>query len=308
MAQVELEYVEYPKDLAGRDAPFRCTIASLDHSSPHWHHEYELLFVLLGTIQVNVGSKTHRLERGDMILFNSREIHSTRRTTGENLHLVLQWSPSLFLETYETLLTFYLNTGAAPLPKNGTLPNLQCMLAEMGLMLYEKNNGYQFAIKGCFYTIISILLSEIRYKLYAPGGGAEELPREFDRIQHYIKDHFKEDLDIDHLCGGVAMSRAKLFRILKTAGSMPVKSLVRYYRVEYAKNLLANSELSIPRIAGESGFDNDSSFYRVFKEITGFSPGHYRSLPEKTDVPPGVQGYVEFPVSRTIKLLKDFQG
>ncbi|GMO41483.1 MAG: hypothetical protein Pg6C_02380 [Treponemataceae bacterium] len=84
MEDAELEYIEYQKD-----APFNCRIASLEQSSPHWHYEYEVIFVLLGAIQVTAEGKTQRLEQGGIFLVNSREIHATVHAEGENLHLVL---------------------------------------------------------------------------------------------------------------------------------------------------------------------------------------------------------------------------
>ncbi|MDR3336280.1 MAG: helix-turn-helix domain-containing protein [Treponema sp.] len=78
------------------------------------------------------------------------------------------------------------------------------------------------------------------------------------------------------------------------------------YRVEYAKNLLSNSALTIPYIAAESGFESDSSFYRVFKEVTGLAPNQYRTDPGEKIVPLGIQGYAPFRISEAVQLLRNY--
>jgi AraC-like DNA-binding protein len=56
--------------------------------------------------------------------------------------------------------------------------------------------------------------------------------------------------------------------------------LVNSYRVNYAEELLCSPEqansLSIAEIAEMSGFSSESSFYRVFKNKKGISPGIYK--------------------------------
>jgi AraC-like DNA-binding protein len=315
MEQAELEYIE---DL--KEAPLKCLIHSIDHSSYHWHYEYEVLFILTGAVQITFEGGSRRLEKGDMILFNSREIHSNMHAEGENLCLALQWSPALFLEVYDAVFSFSLNTRSSSPPKPETISRLQRILAEMGLLLYKKPDGYQFAVKSCLYQFIALLVNQVPYKILppdaindpavppkstVPGNTALSL-EDFDRIKQYIKEHFRETVNINRLCTEVGMSRAKVFRILKAAGSDTIKGITNYYRVEYAKNLLRNSGLTVSYIASESGFESNSSFYRIFREAAGIPPHQYRETPTKSPAPLGIQGYADFPVPRMVKLLHEY--
>lgn len=58
--------------------------------------------------------------------------------------------------------------------------------------------------------------------------------------------------------------------------------LINGYRVNYAEELLRLSlqsdSLSIAEIAEKSGFSSESSFYRIFKNKKGISPGVYKQL------------------------------
>jgi AraC-like DNA-binding protein len=304
MEQAVLEHVEHIKE-----APIMCRVISVDYSSLHWHYEYEVIFVLRGAITVAAGGQSFDLEKGDLILLNSQDVHAVTASEKGNLCLHLLWSPALFLEVYETAFIFHLNTRADNPPPPETTTAIRSTLAEMGLLLYEKPDGYPFALRSGLYRFISLLFSRVRYnKIIKPteNGATVRQLKDFDRIQQYIKEHYKEEISIGRLSVEVGMSRAKIFKVLKAAGSASVHSLVNYYRVEYAKNLLSNSTLTIPYIAVESGFESDSSFYRVFKEVTSLAPNQYRADPGEKAVPLGIQGYALFRSSDAVQILREY--
>ena len=53
---------------------------------------------------------------------------------------------------------------------------------------------------------------------------------------------------------------------------------VQNLRIEEAKRLLENSELSADEIASEVGYENPAFFRRLFKRTTGLTPGAYRRM------------------------------
>jgi len=303
MCPAELEYVEYFKE-----APMKCMVISIENSSPHWHYEYEVFFVLRGAVTVNTESGVFRLEKGDIILFNSCEVHSMIQPERDNICVVLQFSLELIAEVYKTSFHFKLNT-KLDMPRNKkAILEFQTILAEMGLLLFEKPDGYQFYIKSYLYLFIGSLFRNLYYKINKSNDTTQRIEdlEDFNLIKQYIKTHFKEDLKQDKLCKELGMSRSKVFRLLKSVGSDSTKDLINYYRIEYAKNLLQNTKHSISYISAESGFKSNSSFYRVFKSLTGVSPNHYRKSSSIKMTYFGIQGYLDYPVSDAISLLREY--
>jgi AraC-like DNA-binding protein/mannose-6-phosphate isomerase-like protein (cupin superfamily) len=300
----ELEYIGHIKE-----APMMFRIVSIENSSPHWHYEYEVFFVLWGAVNVNCEAGKFRLGKGDILLLNSREIHAILPAGKKNLCLIMQWSPALLFDVYNSQFHFTLNTSGKDYLPLESAALFRASLAEIGILLHEKPDGYQFAIKSCLYRFISLLFNFTRYTVSGQNESktTQKQLEGFDIIQRYIRDHFKDDIRIDNICSEVAMSRAKLFRIIKESGSNTVKDIQKFYRVEYAKNLLANSHLGVPYIAAESGFESESSFYRVFKKFTGISPNEYRTFPKATAVPLGIQGYTTYQVTEAVRLLKEYR-
>ncbi len=66
---------------------------------------------------------------------------------------------------------------------------------------------------------------------------------------------------------------ARLFQC--TTGETPHHFVLRQ-RIERAQRLLAETALPLARIAGESGFANQSAFTRVFTRSVGVTPRVYR--------------------------------
>ena len=96
-------------------------------------------------------------------------------------------------------------------------------------------------------------------------------------IAKIMEEQFIYNLKIDEfarLCGKSLSSFKREFqKLYKTSPGrwLTVK------RLEYAKNLLFNSNNSVQEICYDSGFENDSHFNRIFKASFGLTPLQYRN-------------------------------
>ncbi len=80
--------------------PVKIIIHAIDEFKMHWHNEIELLLVLEGSVSIRVGENIYYLEENDMILINSDELHSTRRTKDENVLLAVQIDSRIYSNLY----------------------------------------------------------------------------------------------------------------------------------------------------------------------------------------------------------------
>lgn len=304
MQNTEFQYVELLKE-----APIKLFVASLNTSSTHWHREYEVIFVLRGELSITCEGGSYNLYDGDIIFINSQEIHSIKRIERDNICLILQFSPSIITEVYNDTFNFYLNTSSLESrPSKPTHISLQKSLASIGLLIYYKPDGYQFAIKSGLYAFISFLFG--RFKYY-PNNHKQTLQtvahfKDLVLIKNYIMENFKEDITSEQLAHYLGISRTKVYQILKVTESSSIKDLTNSYRVDYAKHLLKNTNAPIQYIATESGFSSDSSFFRVFKALTKMSPSEFRNAPSENCVKIGTQDYDQSYISESIHLLRQY--
>lgn len=304
MPNAEFEYIELLKE-----APIKLFIAPLNTSSIHWHREYEVIFVLSGGLSVTCERGSYNLYDGDIMLINSQEIHSIKQIEKDNTCLLLQFSPSIITEVYNDTFNFYLNTADLEnKPSKSIHISLQKSLAAIGLLLHYKPDGYQFAIKSGLYAFISFLFSSFKYQRNIQEQSLQTYThfKDLVLIKNYMMRHFKEDVTAEQLAHALGIARTKVYQILKTTGSSSIKAITNYYRIDYAKHLLKGSNASIQYIATESGFTSDSTFFRVFKDVTGMSPSEFRNAPPVNWEGIGTQDYNRTPISDAILLLRHF--
>lgn len=53
--------------------PAKVFVTSIEHSSFHWHYDYELILVLKGSLIVNASPKITVLEAGDIVLLIQKQ-------------------------------------------------------------------------------------------------------------------------------------------------------------------------------------------------------------------------------------------
>ncbi len=95
-------------------------------------------------------------------------------------------------------------------------------------------------------------------------------------VADYIKEHFREKLDVPHLAEMAGLSVRQLERrFRKTFQTSPRAYLIRV-RVLAACDLLEHAEQSVTDVALEVGFYDHSDFSRQFRRIIGQSPTDYR--------------------------------
>jgi AraC-like DNA-binding protein len=81
--------------------------------------------------------------------------------------------------------------------------------------------------------------------------------------------------ELSRRSGYGATRLTSLFRSVK---GMPPGHWLSEQRIRYGRELLSNSEMSVEQIAQDVGFGSRSQFHRVFRELTGVTPGRYRAI------------------------------
>ncbi|QES87161.1 AraC family transcriptional regulator [Rhizosphaericola mali] len=123
--------------------------------------------------------------------------------------------------------------------------------------------------------IVRLMQTQARIGLVAHSAKDATINR-FAHVMHYIKDHLDENLTIDKLSQIACMSKPNFFKAFKKEFGISPIELILKERVTYAKNLLKNPDHSISEVCFNSGFNNMSHFFRVFKKQEGLTPKSYQ--------------------------------
>ncbi len=94
----------------------------------------------------------------------------------------------------------------------------------------------------------------------------------------FIAANYTDPITLSDIANAVGLSTFRIAHLMKEAtGKTPLQN-IHYLRIQKARTLLENSELSSTDIAYESGFGDQSYFIKLFKKWMGITPAKYRKL------------------------------
>lgn len=92
------------------------------------------------------------------------------------------------------------------------------------------------------------------------------------------------DFNINTIANALYLTPAYFSRVFKRKMGMTCKDFIKNYRIDLAKELLQNTDLSIQQISEKTGYATVYYFSQQFKQVTGESPGSFRKKRQKSDV------------------------
>lgn len=100
----------------------------------------------------------------------------------------------------------------------------------------------------------------------------------FDSIEQYIQEHYAEPISLADMAEKFHMNPVYFCQYFKKKKGITYVQFLNQVRVEAAKRLLREGELSSEQVSEKVGISNPNYFGRLFKKVTGMTTGEYRRL------------------------------
>ncbi len=142
------------------------------------------------------------------------------------------------------------------------------------------NLAYFWSLKGPAYASKCMSgLYDLITKLSGAASYNSSLAGKYGMIHKsvkYIETNYADpDLYTPYLAELSDMGETYYRNIFTAVFNTPPTKYIQQYRVDKAKALLVNSDLSVEDVAVKVGFANASYFCKVFKTVTGMTPSEY---------------------------------
>lgn len=129
----------------------------------------------------------------------------------------------------------------------------------------------ELKISCWFYVLLTELLT-----LSAKSASSEKTSSIIEKVVRHMQANFKTDISMDALCREFGISRTHMSRCFRQyTGFSPHDYLIRL-RLNNAKLLLKNTDLSAEAVCLQSGFQDTAYFIQAFKKKEGTTPLQYR--------------------------------
>lgn len=253
----------------------------------HWHSNMEIILIRKGSYWCELDLAVHQLEKDDIVIINSQQLHQLVGQGQDTAHDVLLFDPNILDFSYpdewqETWIRPFLKHELAfkniLSPTEPGYADFYVLFDKMLKWSLEKPEGWYIHCK-LFLLQMFALAAEYRILLSADQDRSKtELRKinDYKTIVAYMEEHFHERISLRRLASVIPCNPQYLCRFFKeVSGVSPIQYLIGY-RIERASHLLVNTTLPILQIALDCGFENASYFIRKFKEVKGCTPKEFR--------------------------------
>ncbi|WP_417566396.1 GlxA family transcriptional regulator [Marinobacter sp.] len=97
------------------------------------------------------------------------------------------------------------------------------------------------------------------------------------RLQDWLDGHYSQPVNLHFLASLSGLTERSLIRRFKAATGDTPTGYLQVLRIEAARQHLENSRAAVEEVTRLVGYDDVSSFSRLFRKHTGLAPGVYRS-------------------------------
>lgn len=96
------------------------------------------------------------------------------------------------------------------------------------------------------------------------------------KVKEYVIQHIDGELSLDSVAEKVYLSPRYLSKVFKEVTGTNFTDFITEQRMEKAKELLLNSDMSIEEISKKVGYNSSAYFIKKFKEFYGATPKNYK--------------------------------
>ncbi len=234
----------------------------------HQHEEHELFIPLQGEIQIQVPAKNQLLTGGPgkMIYLPPHTDHSfqsNESAQGERL--------ILFVED-----KFWKSSEAAAHEACATSVSQLCKELLFHLLIYPKTKAAKPLLNTLLITLSEMLEASANHSISnASHLGGKTSDARIQKALTIISKKYNATLTIDELAKSAGLSTRNLNRLFLEELTLTPKQVITLHRVDRAKHLLSQGQLSVTDVAFEVGYQSVSQFITTFRTLTGQLPSSF---------------------------------
>ena len=252
----------------------------------HRHNYVEMMYVVQGNITHIIEGKELTLHKGDVLMLNQQVRHAIRRAEYEDIGINFIALPEFFeiplsmLHEKNVLAEFIVGAFRQKDPVSHYLlfqlqedPQVENLMENMiDSMLHEHANEdviNQYSMGLVFLYLLNHLES------LSHNSSMDYKETVVQAVLGYINSDCK-NANLTKIAADTHQSMTVLSRLIKQKTGYNFQELLQHRRFETAEHLLLETDLSVEEIALDVGYENQSYFFRQFKERYGMTPRKYR--------------------------------
>lgn len=256
------------------------------HFPNHGHNYIEVFYVCQGKVTHIINGETVIVKQGELLFLNQYVEHEILPTGSEDIAINFIVLPEFFdtafsmIEKNNVLADFLVNTLKE---KNGISQYLYFQVSEnlqiqnlmenmIDSLVHKQGNEDQINQHTMGLVFLHLLNAARTLK--------ENTPNQYKNMMvmttlKYIDENYK-DGTLTELCDMLNQSISGLSRLIRQNTGYTYKELLQRRRFRKAVELLMETDLPVNDVVSAVGYENNSYFYRKFRERYKMTPNEYR--------------------------------
>ncbi len=257
----------------------------------HSHDYVQMWYVRRGEYRQHLNGADFTLTRGNLFIIPPYMAHSIDTTICKDVELIAcefssdfmriaaqEDTESLFDIVYLEPVLIHCKTLEPSLYFSGaSAQEIEALLTELLREYSERDRFYSTMIRANVLRLLALIARQ--YGEQRDFTRAETFARyraAVNRALQYIDANFSEKIYLEDVCRIALMSPSAFSSIFKSITGSTFTEYLLYRRISKARELLTETARPVTEICHDCGFNDPAYFHRVFKKITGVSPGQHR--------------------------------
>lgn len=259
---------------------YKITVNDSRNEKLLWHKWLEIAFVLEGTGNVFIDSQSYNIQKKDVFVVNSYQIHSVKMADKGRVFSLLidpEFVRNLLPET--EYYKFECKSFSPSLQDQEPFDEIRRQLAQV---VYTLTKSEEKFAETHTYIKISSLIECLIYNFGIKISNEQKSSDKFIDLVQYLNEYYDEDITLSKLAEREYMSQSYFSRLFQKEVGIKFTEFLSDIRVSNSLSYLEAKEMTVTDIAYRVGFKNVNSFIDTFKKRYGVTPAKYRKqIPEK---------------------------
>ncbi|GEM_PF-4264983 len=263
---------------------FEVSLRNIISMTRHTKDEVACFLILHGSFWLDIQKSVYSLKENDFVVVNSfqeYQLMSIDDEVKENLVLCLDFNSESVREYFPgqqiPLFHNFLNEENRD---KGTAV-LKELLVRIAVVYFRDKESERLDLYQYFLQFLSNLLKYLRSDrvIHRP-----EAVGRMERVVAFIKEHYMDDITLEHIADELDMSYSHCSRLFKKELGISFTQYLNDIRLKYAAEELLQGKLPIIKVALNNGFANVKTFHQLFKKTMGITPNEYRIINQSKEV------------------------